>query len=100
MKLFICNRVSDMIESDNVISDLFIHSENAIAILQETQHSIDWKKKVETKFQEVDFVLFLLGKKTFESDQIKWEYAKAKELNKQISGIKLADASNESVLFR
>ena len=48
---------------------------------------------------ESDFVLFVVGSDTFESEQIIWEYAKAKDLNKRIIGYKLSSATKESILF-
>lgn len=99
MKLFICNRSTDKSEAENAITDLLKVSENSIAILQETEHSENWKISVEKKLQESDFVIFMIGSDTFESDQIKWEYAKSKILNKQIVGYKLSNASKESILF-
>ena len=99
MKVFVCNRTIDKAEGDVLIKELFRCSENAVAVLRELTHSNDWKKHVEQKFKEVDYVIFLLGKETFVSDQLKWEYAKAKQLNKQIVGIKLSQASDESILF-
>ena len=67
--------------------------------MRETEHSENWKERVEKQFKEVDFVVFFIGENTFESDPMKWEYAKAKALNKQIVGIKLPSACEESVLF-
>lgn len=99
MKLFICHRSNDKSESDEIIKLLFELTDNSIAVLRETDHDEKWKVKVEEKFKEVDFVVFLIGSDTFESDQLKWEYAKAKDLNKRIIGIKLKDASQESILF-
>lgn len=99
MKLFICHRSSDKSESDKIIKSLFELTENSIAVLREADHDEKWKENVEEKFKEVDFVVFLIGSDTFESDQLKWEYAKAKDLNKRIIGIKLQDASQESILF-
>lgn len=99
MKLFICHRSSDNSESDKIIKSLFELTENSIAVLRETEHDEKWKENVEEKFKEVDFVVFLIGSDTFESDQLKWEYSKAKDLNKRIIGIKLNDASQESILF-
>jgi hypothetical protein len=49
--------------------------------------------------KESDFVLFIVGNNTFESEQIIWEYAKAKNLNKRIIGYKLPSATEESILF-
>jgi hypothetical protein len=99
MKVFVCSRTIDKAEVDVIVKELFRCSENAVAVLREITHSNEWKKQVEQKFKEVDFVIFLLGKDTFTSDQLKWEYAKAKQLNKQIVGIKLSEASNESILY-
>ena len=99
MKIFICNRSIEAEPANKFIEDLLEISECSVAILRETEHSENWKNVVAKKIQEVDFVLFLVGDKTFESDQIKWEYAKAKQLNKQIIGVKLQSATVDSVLF-
>jgi len=99
MKLFVCNRSKDTEIAKQAIADLLNKSENFIAIQQEIEQSENWQKKVEQKMQESDFVLFLLGADTFESEQIIWEYAKAKDLNKQIVGYKLSNASEQSILF-
>lgn len=99
MKTFICNRSIDTASTTELIQHLLHQSENQIAVLLENPHTADWKKSVEKKMQEADFILFVLGERTFESDNLKWEYAKAKSLNKQIIGIKLPTASEESVLF-
>tara|TARA_E500000318_G_scaffold111893_1_gene132430 strand:+ start:18570 stop:19403 length:834 start_codon:yes stop_codon:yes gene_type:complete len=99
MKLFICHRSSEKIESDEIINSLFQLTENSIAILREIDHDEKWKDNVEEKFKEVDFVVFLIGSDTFQSDQLIWEYAKAKDLNKRIVGIKLNNATPESILF-
>jgi hypothetical protein len=99
MKLFICNRSTDKVATEAVINDLLSASENSIAVQQETEHSENWKILVEKKMQESDFIVFVIGADTFESEQIKWEYAKSKFLNKQIIGYKLSTASKESILF-
>lgn len=99
MKIFICNRSTDKNEAKLIIQDLFSITENSIAILREVDHDENWKNKVSEKFKEVDFVLFLIGKDTFQSEQILWEYSKAKELNKRIIGIKLSNSTEESILF-
>ena len=99
MKLFVCNRSKDKSVAKQAIDDLLTKSENFIAIQQEIEQSETWQKKVEQKMQESDFVVFLLGADTFESEQIIWEYAKAKNLNKQIVGFKLSTASIEAVLL-
>jgi hypothetical protein len=99
MKLFVCNRSKDKDIAKQAIDDLLNKSDNFIAIQQEIEQSEVWQKKVEQKMQESDFVLFLLGADTFESEQIIWEYAKAKDLNKQIIGYKLSNASEQSIIF-
>lgn len=99
MKIFICYRSIDKVEGDEIIITLLKDSENAAAILKQTEHIDNWKDIVEAKIKESDFVAFLIGSETFKSDQIIWEYAKAKSLNKQIVGIKLKNASEESILF-
>lgn len=98
MKFFICHRISDIVESDRIVSDILKISENSVAILREIKHSDNWKIHVENKIQESDFVVFLLGEDTFLSDQIKWEYAKSKELNKQIVGVKLSNISEATII--
>lgn len=99
MKLFICNRTIENHEVSNLVDDFLKVSENAIAIHRETEHSDNWKNIVEQKMQESDFIVFAIGKETFQSDQLKWEYAKAKQLNKQIVGIKLKETTEDSILF-
>lgn len=99
MKIFICYRSIDKVEGDESISALLKDSENTVAILKQTEHIDNWKEIVESKIKESDFVIFLIGEETFKSEQIIWEYAKAKSLNKQIVGIKLKNASEESILF-
>lgn len=99
MKVFICNRTLDKDAVDDVIDQLFKESENSLAILRETEHSDTWKISVEKKMEECDFVLFALGDATFSSDQMKWEYVKAKQLNKHIVGLKLSTATEDSILF-
>jgi hypothetical protein len=99
MKIFICYRSIDKIEGDKTVEDLLTNSENSVAALKQTEHIDNWKHTVETKIKESDFVAFLIGNETFKSEQIIWEYAKAKSLNKQIIGIKLTNASEESLLF-
>lgn len=99
MRLFVCNRSKDKELAESITKTLLEKSNNAIAILQEIEHSEHWQNKVVQKMQESDFVMFLLGDDTFESDQIKWEYAKAKELNKQIIGYKLNNVSTQTILF-
>ncbi len=91
MKIFVCNRSKDKEIAENVIKNLVEEAKNTIAIFQETEFSEHWQNNVKKKMQESDFIMFLLGVDTFESEQIKWEYKKAKELNKQIVGFKLND---------
>lgn len=99
MKIFVCYRSIDKVEGDETVSALLKESENSVAILRQTEHTDNWKEIVETKIKECDFVVFLIGEETFMSEQIVWEYAKAKGLNKQIVGIKLKKASQGSILF-
>lgn len=99
MKLFVCNRSTDLSATQSVIDELLVESKNFIAIQQEIEHSENWKTLVENKMNESDFVLFIVGDGTFESEQIIWEYAKAKDLNKRIIGYKLPSATQESILF-
>lgn len=99
MKLFICNRTIDNDKIITLIEDLLKESENSLAIQRETEHSDNWKTIVEQKMQESDFVLFVIGAETFTSEQLKWEYAKAKQLNKIIIGAKLTSATEDSILF-
>ena len=49
--------------------------------------------------QRVDFAIFLLGDKTFDSKPMKWEFEQAKMLNKHIIGIKLSNLSNDSAEY-
>jgi hypothetical protein len=99
MKIFICSRTLDSRDSKRIEAEFSKHSEGAVAILHQVEHSDDWKKKVEPKLRESDFVVFLLGIDTFQSDALKWEYAKSKMLNKRIIGIKLSNTTPQSVLY-
>lgn len=99
MKIFACHRINDKSKADKVINQLIKKSNNTVAVLREYEHDENWKSSVENKLKEVDFVIFLLGADTFKSDQIKWEYTKAKELNKRIIGIELSSVTEESILF-
>lgn len=99
MKVFICNRSIDNTEAISKIDELLVESDEAISIQREITHSENWKSIVAKKIQECEFIIFLLGEETFQSDQLKWEYAKAKEMNKQIIGLELPSASEESIVF-
>jgi hypothetical protein len=99
MRIFICNRKFDSADTDRIINEFKKESDNTVTILREEEHSEDWKIRVEKKFHEVDFVLFVIGAKTFKSEALTWEYGKAKQLNKRIIGIQLSSASEESILF-
>ena len=99
MKIFVCNRTIDSGASSQALDSLLSISGEFIAILRESEHSDNWKDRVENQLKEVDFVVFFLGHETFKSDPMKWEYAKAKSLNKQIVGIKMNSACEDSVLF-
>lgn len=99
MKVFVCNRTIDADATSRIVETLLSTSGDSTAVLRESEHSDNWKDRVEKQFKEVDFVIFIVGNETFKSDPIKWEYAKAKSLNKQIAGIKLDSACEESVLF-
>jgi len=99
MKLFICCRNIEKELGNQVVENLLNASKNSIAILQQFEHNDNWKNLVESKFKESDFIVFLVGAETFKSEQILWEYAKAKDLNKQIVGIKLSSATDESIVF-
>jgi len=99
MRLFICNRSIDLEESDKIVDEFLLLSGNAMSILRETAQSADWKTSVEKKLKQVDFTVFLLGVNTFDSEQIKWEYDKAKDLNQNIVGIKLSPEASKSIIF-
>lgn len=99
MKIFVCSRSSHESRADKVIKLLASSSKGEIAILRQTEHSDDWKIKAERKIRESDFVLFILEKETFESEPIKWEYERAKSLNKQIVGFRSRSTPDETLLF-
>lgn len=99
MRIFVCNRTIDSEDASRALDSLLSISGESIAVLRESEHSDNWKDRVESQLKEVDFVVFFVGDATFKSDPMKWEYAKAKSLNKQIVGIKLNSACEESVLF-
>lgn len=99
MKVFICNRTIDESESDIVINKLLSSSKNSIAIIREKEHSDTWKDIVKGKLQTVDFSIFLLGDKTFDSEPMRWEFEQSKLLNKHIIGIKLPSSSSDSLEY-
>lgn len=98
MKIFICNRSIDIENSSNIISELLKESANCITVFQEKEHSEKWQEKVKLKFEEVDFILFLVNENTFQSENIQWELEYAKKLSKPIVCIKLSsDIINFSI---
>ncbi len=99
MKLFVCNRSTDRVATEGVVRDLLLASTNFISVQQETEHSSNWKTLVENKMQESDFVLFVLGNDTFQSEQIKWEFSKAQNLSKRIVAIRLSNVSEDSLFY-
>ena len=99
MKVFICNRTVDASESDTIVSDLLNSSKHTVAIIREKEHSDTWKDSVKSKLQRVDFSIFLLGDKTFDSEPMRWEIEQSKLLNKRIIGIKLSGFSNDSTEY-
>lgn len=99
MKIFVCNRSIDLHATGKALNELISIAGESIATLRETEHSENWKERVKSQFKEVDFVVFFVGEDTFKSNPMRWEYAKAKALNKQIVGIKLPSACDNSVLF-
>lgn len=82
-----------------MLSELLSIAGDSIAILRESKHSENWKERVEKQLKEVDFVVVFVGENTFKSAPMRWEYAKAKALNKQIVGIMLPTANEDSLLF-
>lgn len=90
MKIFICNRSIDIENSSNIIRELLKESANCITVFQEKEHSEKWQEKVKLKFEEVDFILFLVNENTFQSENIQWELEYAKKLSKPIACIKLS----------
>lgn len=98
MKAFICSKTIDNTDVESVIDELLLSSKNSLAILRQTEHINDWKSVVEDKMKSADFVIFILGIETFKSNNIIWEYAKAKTLNKHLIGFKTANADDESII--
>ena len=62
MKIFVCNRNIDLEATNQVLDELLSIAGDSIAILRETEHSENWKERVEKQFKEVDFVIFLSEK--------------------------------------
>jgi hypothetical protein len=98
MNLFVCFRSVDAYEGMQVINRLKSVSDTSLVILEEAGQNPEWKKSVSTKIASAQFVVFLLGNTTFQSEHIKWEYKKAVALNKTIIGIKLSGVSEASLL--
>ncbi len=99
MKVFVCNRSIDACESDKVVKELLNSSKNTLAIIREKEHSDTWKASVIKKLQKVDFSIFLLSDKTFDSEPMRWELEKSKLLNKRIVGIKLSSFDSDSAEY-
>jgi hypothetical protein len=99
MRVFVAHRRNDKEKADQLIEKLLRDSHHSIAIIREEKHSDDWKKQVKVKIREADFVLVILGRDTFDSDPIKWEYETGKSLNKRIVGLTAASVSPETILF-
>lgn len=99
MKVLVCARKTNESRATRVIGQLLAASQHQVAILQQSEHTDDWQEKVETKLREADFVLFIVEAGTFDSEAIKWEYNKAKELNKRITGFKSKSTPRDVLLF-
>lgn len=97
MKVFVCSRSTDSKYTNKIIQEIESVSENSIALFQEIEHSDTWKDIVEKKIAASDFVLFILGQDSFDSEQLKWELSTAKNINKPIIGIKLNNVSSQSL---
>lgn len=97
MKIFACNKSSEINEVREVITELNTYSKNKLVIFQEIESSYNWKERVVKKFDECDYILFFLGENTFYNENLKWELLKAKKLNKDIVAIKLSNCSLSSI---
>src|SRR4051812_40723093 len=99
MRVFVSSRQIHHERSDEVKLSLLRASKDQVAILQQSEHAEDWKEKAERKIRESDFVLFILQGNTFDSENLRWEFEKAKTLNKRIVGFRSTNTPHESVLY-
>lgn len=99
MKIFICSKTTDSSLVNDLKYKIQEKSKQSIAVLQEKEHSEKWKSVVEEKLQYVDFVVFVLGEKTFDSVPMQWELNEAKKQNKRIIGIKLPNICDETLFY-
>ncbi len=97
MKIFVCNKSDELINSTSLINEFKIKSTNSIIFNQEIEHSTDWKIKVTKKMEQSDFILFILGKDIFKSENLQWELSKAEELNKSIISLKASNCTDSSI---
>jgi hypothetical protein len=98
VKVFVCHRNTDSDAASEVLKQLLEASSNTVCLLAESEDNQDWKRRVDYQLRDVDFVLFCLGKSTFASDAINWEYGRAKDLNKRIVAIRLAGSEKDDAL--
>ncbi len=62
MKIFVCNRTIDLEATDAVLDELLSVARDSIAVMRESEHSENWKERIEKQFKEVDFVVVFIGK--------------------------------------
>lgn len=97
MKVFLCYRSVDIVSSEKILAELKRCSNNSLVILYQKENINNWKKQVLDKLKNSDYVVFLLGNKTTESEFILWELEQAKKLNKPVVCILLSSASEDAI---
>jgi len=91
MNIFLSHRIIDTNDVDIFIKE-FIEITNAkYSFISEREHTGEWKDNVKKKIEKSDIVLFLIGKKSYESEPLKWEYETIKRLKKEIFIIQLTN---------
>lgn len=86
MKVFCSFRTLDKKESEKIISQL---NKNQLGINFLTHTTIEsnekiWKQKVSEKIDSSFAVIFFIGKKTYSSDAVNWEFEETLKANKKI----------------
>lgn len=91
MNIFLSHRIIDTKNVDIFIKEFTEITNSKHSFISEREHTDEWKDNVKKKIEESDIVLFLVGKKSYESEPLKWEYETIKRLKKEIFIIQLTN---------
>ncbi len=98
MKLFVCHRSKDEEKVSELLKSMQCELPDNFCIQREMKHTENWKKNVEKRIDMVDAVLFVMSVDTFSSEAIKWEFAKSKQIGKQVLGLFIGEAFYDNPL--